>query len=193
MRISKFRSLERGMVLISALLLLLVMTILGVAMFRSFGLEEKTAGNTREKQRALHAAESAQTYAEWWLSASPGSNAVSGAQCGSVALTPRVCSNRIQSAATLPWGAGVSYTPPMLTVAAAGVLDGYYAAPGFYISFLAGSYDPTTGTQTNTYQVDAQGYGGTQNAAAVVESNYSVSVTHTVETDNTKFINLGGQ
>jgi len=43
------RSPQRGMVLITALLLLIVVTILAVGMFRSFGLDEKIAGNTREK------------------------------------------------------------------------------------------------------------------------------------------------
>ena len=42
-------SRERGMALISAILLLLVLTILSVGMFRSFGLQERIAGNTREK------------------------------------------------------------------------------------------------------------------------------------------------
>ena len=37
-------------------------------MFRSFGLDEKIAGNMREKHRALTAAETAEQYAEWWLS-----------------------------------------------------------------------------------------------------------------------------
>jgi type IV pilus assembly protein PilX len=68
------RAAERGMVLISSLLLLLVVTILAVAIFRNYGMEEKIAGNTREKQRALHAAESAQQYAEWWLSSGLGCN-----------------------------------------------------------------------------------------------------------------------
>jgi type IV pilus assembly protein PilX len=183
---------HRGMVLITSLLLLLVMTILGVAMLRTFGIEERTAGNTREKQRAIHAAESAQTYAEWWLSALPGSNATSGAQCDTVSLTPGVCSNPLQSVTTLPWNAGVSYMPPMLTVASPGTADGYYAAPGFYVTFLTSSYDPASATLTQTYQVDAHGYGGTQNAAAVVESDYSVNVTHSTRTDDSKYLSLGG-
>src|SRR5205807_8509264 len=41
---------QRGMVLVTALLLLVVVTLLAVGMFRSFGLDEKIAGNVREKQ-----------------------------------------------------------------------------------------------------------------------------------------------
>ena len=55
---------QHGMALISGLLVLVVVTILAVSMFRSFGMQARIAGNTREKQRALHAAESAQEYAE---------------------------------------------------------------------------------------------------------------------------------
>ncbi len=62
------RSAQRGIVLVSSLLLLLVVTIMALSMFRSFGIQEKIAGNMREKQRALQAAVSAQQYAEWWLS-----------------------------------------------------------------------------------------------------------------------------
>ena len=50
------RGRQHGIVLIASLLLLLVITILALAMFRSMGLGEKIAGNVREKQRALHAA-----------------------------------------------------------------------------------------------------------------------------------------
>jgi type IV pilus assembly protein PilX len=186
------RASVRGMVLISALLLLLVMTILGAAMFHTLGVQENTAGNTREKQRALHAAESAQTYAEWWLVSASGSNANNGSVCNSVTAAPQVCSNMVQNVTQLPWSAGISYTPPMLTVGPAGVTNDYYAAPSFYISFLEAAYDPTTGTQTHVYQVDAQGYGGTQNAAAVVESTYAVSVTYTTQTNDGKYVNLSG-
>ncbi len=65
---------QRGMVLVTSLLLLLVVTMLAVSMFRSMGLDEKIAGNMRDKQRALNAAETAEQYAENWLSLGFGSN-----------------------------------------------------------------------------------------------------------------------
>jgi type IV pilus assembly protein PilX len=67
---------ERGIALISALLLLMVLTIIALSMFRSFATQEHVAGNMREKERSLLAAESAQQYAEWWLN--QGSNAAVG-------------------------------------------------------------------------------------------------------------------
>ncbi len=58
---------QKGMVLVSSLLLLIVVTLIAISMFRSFGIQEKIAGNMREKQRAVQAAVSAQTFAENWL------------------------------------------------------------------------------------------------------------------------------
>jgi type IV pilus assembly protein PilX len=192
------RALERGMALVSALLLLLVTTILAVAMFRSFGFLEVVGGNTREKQRALHSAESAQTFAEWWLTASQGLNATTGKTCGAIVTDitkATVCSNAlsISSAGTIPWTAGVSYVPPGLLTGSPGTVGNYSSGPVFYISFLGTTLaGPPTYTTTNSYQIDALGYGGTTNSAAVAESTYNVSVTYTSQDSLTKFINLGG-
>ena len=71
------------MVLVTSLLLLVVVTLLGLSMFRSYGIQQRIAGNVREKQRALQAAMSAQQYGEWWLSS--GSNSAGAAViCNSV-------------------------------------------------------------------------------------------------------------
>jgi type IV pilus assembly protein PilX len=192
------------MALISALLLLVVMTILGIAMFRSFGTLERVAGNTREKQRALSAANSAQTFTESWLISSGGINATGGTACaaGSVTApaTVQVCSNALASAMVtkpLSWPSWVNYTPPTMTVGGSsgvGNPDNYIKPPAFYIGFLAGSYDNNQlgGTQTNSYQIDAAGYAGSTNSVAVVEGVYNVSVTHTTQDGLKKYLNHGG-
>jgi type IV pilus assembly protein PilX len=173
------------MALVTAILLLVVMTVMAISMMRSYGVEERIAGNTREKERALNAAVSAQQYAEYWLSANP-------------APLPAVCTGLVSSnigqicspAATLPqtnfaavpWTSGVTYTQftsnPIngVTNSLAGVgaaLQGtYYAAPVFYITDLG----PNKGTPVGElYQIDAAGYGGTPNAVAVVESTYVIT------------------
>ncbi len=58
---------EKGAVLIVGLLLLLVMTIIGVTSMQTTLLEEKMAGNVRDQDLALQAAESALRDAEAWL------------------------------------------------------------------------------------------------------------------------------
>jgi type IV pilus assembly protein PilX len=162
------------MVMISALLLLVVATILAVSMFRSFGIEEKIAGNVRDKQRALHAAESAQQYAEWWLSSG---NAPSAGDCTDIVSSEvgQVCSNALADPTLVSsWTAGVTYVPPDPSTGSSMQLNGangpgpatYYKAPMFYI------YDMGSGQGGEVYKIDAIGYGGTQNTVAVVESTY---------------------
>jgi type IV pilus assembly protein PilX len=187
------RTVERGMALMSALLLLLVTTILGIAMFRSFGILERVAGNTREKQRALHAAESAQTYAEWWLSGNQGLNATTGQTCAGALATAVICSNPITNVTTLPWATAVTYTPPGLPTGNTGTVGNYVSAPSFYITYLGNSYSSTPpGTQTYSYQVDAVGYAGSTSSPAVTESTYTVGITYTSADSLKKYINLGG-
>src|ERR1700692_1127726 len=81
---------QRGLVLVTSLLLLVVVTLLAVGMFRSFGLDEKIAGNVREKQRAVSAAETAEQFAEYWLASG---HATTGTACTAVvdSTAPQVC------------------------------------------------------------------------------------------------------
>jgi type IV pilus assembly protein PilX len=171
-----FRFREQGLVLVSSLLLLLVVTIMAVSMFRSFGIQERIAGNLREKQRALHAAVAAQQHAEIWLgSNSSAAPVVCNTQLNANLNQGQICSNRLLTATTVPWAAnvGVSYTPTNLTVAAASLTANnvYFATPRFYISDLGAS----AGGNGEVYQVDAVGFGGTAGAVAVVESTYLVT------------------
>jgi type IV pilus assembly protein PilX len=177
---------QRGLVLVSSLLLLLVVTILAVAIFRNFGIEEKIAGNTREKQRALQAADSAQQYAEYWLSS--GTGATTPIVCNTVvpSATPQVCANTLPTivlnndVAILPWAVGgapvgVTYAPPNMQFSTTGGVNQYFQTPLFYISYLGTTADSSTSNYKLLYQVDAVGYGGSQNAVAVVESTYYVT------------------
>ncbi|HEX4675667.1 MAG TPA: PilX N-terminal domain-containing pilus assembly protein [Steroidobacteraceae bacterium] len=199
------RAAQSGMALIASLLLLVVVTILGIAMFRSFGLQEIVAGNTREKTKAVQSAESAEEYAEWWLTENGAVNATSGVTCGAGVLNAnsnniQICSNTLASAvadvSVVPWVIGgsesaVAYTPPYLNVGTNAV-NIYYQAPRFYISYLSGSYNATIGAQTNNYTIDAVGYGGTSNAVAIVEAGYTVTQIFSTTGSLSKFVNLGG-
>jgi type IV pilus assembly protein PilX len=193
---------QRGMALISALMLLLVMTIIGISMFRSFGIQARIAGNTREKQRAVHAAEGAQAYAEWWVSGPGGGNATMGIECSRrVTITAptdvQVCSNQIAANAVsvVPWMSddgkpvGFIYQPTGMSTDGS---DPYAQLPMFYIAYMNGAYDKQSGTQISNYRVDATGAGGTANAVAVVESTYQVAVTYTTQNSKTKFYSLTG-
>jgi type IV pilus assembly protein PilX len=174
---------QSGIVLVTSLLLLLVVTLMVMSMFRSFGIQEKIAGSLREKERALHAAVTAQQEAEWWLA--EGTNAASApVNCNGLLSANlgegQICSNRLSAAAGnvsgVPWqqagvDIGVSYTPPAMTVSATSAAGTYYGAPRYYVADLG----PSASGQGEVFQIDAAGYGGTADAVAVVESTYMVS------------------
>ncbi|MGO9802854.1 MAG: PilX N-terminal domain-containing pilus assembly protein [Steroidobacteraceae bacterium] len=186
------------MALITALLLLMIITILGLSMFRSFPTQEKIAGNVREKERALHAANSAQEYAEWWLMQN-NNIAIGDVVCG--AGTPlinanlnvnvgQICSNPLYTllptgtvtdvASQVPWTVGgvpigVQYLPNGMAVTGNPIVtagDSTYAStPVFYIADLGAAGDG----QGEAYQIDAYAYAGSTSTLAVVESVYEVA------------------
>ena len=186
---------QRGVALVSALLLLVIITILALSMFRSFPTQEKIAGNVREKERAFHAANSALQFAEWWLINNvAGGNAPCGAQatlfngnlnegqiCSNVLYAlPPAPAGLVADVKAVPWtvgGApiGTQYTPNGMTVAGnaqATANDATYAsAPVFFIADLGAAGD----AQGEAYQIDAYAYGGSANTVAVVESIYEVA------------------
>jgi len=196
----RVHSHQRGIVLVASLLLLIVVTIMALSIFRSFGGQEKIAGNTREKQRAVQAAVSAEQYAEWWIGAQ--SNApVAVSQDAAAAITikctglldanlgkAQICNNTLASnniaVTSVPWTIGgvapspigVAYNPPTMSVpgipCAANCVstDTYYDRPRFYVADM-GQY----GRFGELYQVDAYGYGLTSNSISEVESTVVIT------------------
>ena len=63
------RRRQGGAILITALLILLLLTIFGISTMDTNILEEKMAGNMRDRNNAFQAAESALRSAEQWLAA----------------------------------------------------------------------------------------------------------------------------
>jgi type IV pilus assembly protein PilX len=171
---------QRGMVLVTALLLLVVVTLLGVGMFRSFGLDEKIAGNVREKQRALSAAETAEQFAEYWLAnghASPGVACTSPPVSSAVG---QICTTPLANPTTTPWTVGVNYlyapsTATTMNTSTSGGQGTYYQIPQFHIAYLGGT--TLNGQPATLYQIDAAGYGGSPDTVAVVEAIYAISTS----------------
>lgn len=171
---------QRGVALVSSIMLLVIITILALSLFRSFGTQEKIAGNLREKERALHAAESVQQFAEWWLL--QGANTAVGAvACAAGTLDAnlgqgQICNQPLPVAAVTqpPWAIQVIYRPPGMSftpgVNGASGDPPYWATPEFYIADVGLAADGAG----EAYQIDAYGYGGAAGAVAVVESTYEV-------------------
>jgi hypothetical protein len=63
---------QRGAILVTSLLLLLILTVLGVAMMKMTNMQERMAGNTRDLNLALQGAEAALRDGEERLRALPG-------------------------------------------------------------------------------------------------------------------------
>ena len=172
-----------GFVLVAGMLLLLVLTVLALGMFRSVGLDGLIGGNIRDKQRAVQAAESAEQYAEWWLTSSNNSvyNVITCTQLVNANQGQgQVCTNPLNTVvanvASVPWMAngapiGTTYTPAGMTVAAGGGMGNYFAVPTFYVSLLG----PAPGGVGTIYQIDAVGYGGSPESVSVVETTFQVS------------------
>jgi type IV pilus assembly protein PilX len=166
----RLRSRQQGMALITGLLLLVVCTLIAVSMFRSYGMQEKIAGNIREKQRATNAANSTLQYAEWWLT----NNALpSPVTCsGAASATVQICSNALTDPTNVPWSnGGVTFTGfnTSNTVTTSASRGTYYATPVFYITDLGANSGTPAG---EVYQIDAVAWGSTPNTVAVVESTY---------------------
>jgi type IV pilus assembly protein PilX len=167
------------MVLVTALLLLAILTILAVGMFRGITSQERIAGNLREKQRALHVAESAQQYAEWWLATGNNAGTLPVA-CDTVLNANlsqmQICSNKLTSVTAPPLqiggvNQGVTYNPSnALTISTTSARETYYMVPRLYIADLGQSADATG----EVYRINAVGYGGNPTAVAVVESTFVV-------------------
>jgi type IV pilus assembly protein PilX len=178
---------QGGFALVTSIVLLMIVTLLALGMFRGFATQEHIAGNLREKERAFHAAVSAEQYAEWWLLQS-GNTAAGGVTCAGTSimnanasqgqvcnLTPSLSGYTVAQPST--WGWYTTYTPPGMSIGAINTsnsngdtMSSYVSAPAFWIADVGPSGDGAG----EAYQIDAYSYGATTNTVAVVESVYEL-------------------
>lgn len=165
---------QNGFVLIASLIFLVIMTLLGVAMFKGYTMDQMMGGNLREKSRSFDAAQAALHTAEYWLS-QPG-NATNGVTCAGLGMAsaPRVCSDTLLNPATLAsWTDGVTYAPgSMMSVSSSGGSGTYAANPTYYIQFLG-----LDGSGASLYLITAAAQGGNANAVTVVQSAFKISTS----------------
>lgn len=174
---------QRGFALVTSIILLMIITLLALGMFRGFATQEHIAGNLREKERAFHAAVSAEQYAEWWLLTNGNSagsitcaagtilsaNASQGQICNQ---TPSQAGYTVATPST--WGGYTTYIPTGMVLIGGGTPttgdQPYAQAPAFYIADVGLSGDGAG----EAYQIDAYSYGATTSTVAVVESVYEL-------------------
>lgn len=190
LRIRGFRpaNTEAGFALYTALIFLVVLTIVGVAMYSSMGLQQKMAGNMQQKLRALSAADNAIGVAEGYLAG--GTSVPVVADCSGQVTAPRICNygSLLAPVADSTWsatGVGVQLTGtdfPADSVVPGGGQEGAYAAfPQYYVELLPTlpGYTLGIGQQygngsllINVYRITGWGVGGNTNAVAVAQAIY---------------------
>jgi type IV pilus assembly protein PilX len=156
---------ERGASLIIALVFLVIMAALGVTVANVTSMQEKMAGNTRDRDLALQAAEAALRDAERRLSTDPAFRA---------AATPWVASNANAdgfwetcfTTNVAPCLAANTRTP-LQALPADG--SGAIASPPEYIV----ERKPDDGT-TQVYRVTARAVGGTPDAVVILQAEFGL-------------------
>lgn len=172
------RSTQRGAALIVALVFLLLLTLLGVTAMGTTSLEEKMAGNLKDKDLAFQAAETALIAGEDWIS-----NQLKEPEPNNSLGIYEFDSNAAQWIwNTVDWSSTSNLVvyPNTPTQTTAGGLNEIKTQPKYIIEILAhvpeqgGSLrlNSTTGSGTTVLRITARGTGGTDNAVAMVQSIY---------------------
>ncbi|WP_426101491.1 pilus assembly PilX family protein [Massilia sp. TSP1-1-2] len=167
---------QRGVVLITSLVILVVISLLALYMFGGFTQDEKISGNTREKARAVDAAFAALNNAQFWMGQPDHTykgNWITGVPCSAMSATPVICSNELDKPTTLPWASGYTPTLDGMTVSAEGGTPGTYAASTKYHIQYIETVGKTPGSAM--YRVTATASGGNATAVAVEQAIFMVS------------------
>ncbi len=182
--LSRVDQSESGYILIVTLVVVLLLALIAMSLLGSNTLQELMAGNLAEKTRAEQAANSALNYAEQWTSQNPSA----GIPCtaGTVSTTPVICNvdspplgtlnpNDLALPTTSSAAIGTIFSPAnMLISTSGGQSNGYYQYPRYYIQYVGLVSDASGTTVGSLYQITAAGYGGNQNAVAIVQAYYRV-------------------
>lgn len=150
---------QQGAALIFALVFLLMLTLIGVTASKVTGLEERMAGNTRERDLAFEAAEAALRDAAQRLTTGVNPAAFRASATAVVGTN----ANGIAFWNAYNWASATSLSSNLNQVA---------AQPVFVLE--------RWGT-TNRYRVTARGIGGVNAAAVILQAEYQCTGAGTVD------------
>jgi len=158
---------QTGAVLIVSLIMLLLLTLIGVTSMQTTSLEEKMAGNMRDRDLAFQAAESALTVAEATLNPVPPAVLPTFAAAGTggfytAATTIDLSESQIVTDSF--WT-----TNPVATSTTE--LGNGIATRKYIIQIMAPATCPDGSACTN-YRITARATGGSTNAVVILESIY---------------------
>jgi type IV pilus assembly protein PilX len=175
---------QAAFIVFPALIFVLLLILLALFMMRGVSMDEKMSSNTREKSRALEAAQTALSYAEWWLQQPSNATDGLGNSCSGTSSVPKIlpatCTKptvaNVQTSSALP--AYTTYTLAPSTapstgttpyISTSGGVNVYYANPTYSIYYVG-----KDSSGRLLYSVYALAYGGNQQAVAAVQSLYYV-------------------
>jgi type IV pilus assembly protein PilX len=159
---------QKGIVLVVSLIMLLLLTLLGVSGMKSTILEEKMAGNYKDKNMAFQSAEAALRAGETYLRTTVTLPLFDGATTGLYQPTTTGASR---------WDT-VTWSDAGQVIAYAGTLSDVADAPNYIIEELApvpssgGSKEAGTVQEHKYYRITAQAVGGTVTAVVRLQSTY---------------------
>lgn len=155
---------QRGSALIISLVFLLLLTMIGITSIQDSTLQERMAGNERDRNLAFQAAEAALREGEAYLREQSLTFTASGA--GGL-LSPDYTSVK-PLAATYPW-ASRSRESSSLT--------GVSSAPRYTIEWITtqaiGPSDQIEIVTINSYRITARAVGGSTDAVVLLQATYS--------------------
>jgi type IV pilus assembly protein PilX len=172
---------QQGFVLVMALVFLVLLTILGVSALNTTSLEEKMAGNTKDRNLAFQAAETALLAGERWIEAQLQKPNFPDNVHG---LYNVDTTSAVANWDAITWTSNVVSYPcsPSVTSSCGTGVGKISTQPKYIIEDLGEVPDSKTSLVVNTdYQskgitmlrVTARGTGGTDAAVAMVQSTYS--------------------
>lgn len=165
---------QSGVVLVVSLILLLLLSIIGVSISQNSGLEERMAGNSRDKNLAFQAAESALRNAELSLTTlTPSQRTLKFSPQPAQGYYQGPPSNSGLSASVLTDDFWKGANANVITYT--GTLDGVNDSPLYIIQDL-GCLPPCTtpATDPHNYRITAYANGGTTSAVAVLQSIFRI-------------------
>lgn len=173
---------QSGAVLVMALLMLFVLTLIGVSSMNTTSMEEKMSGNTRNRQLAFQAAETAVRDAERYITNNINNPTAQFTASGTGGLYTLGNGPSSSEAVDKNWWANT--TNPRLTYA--GTTQDIKSAPQYTIEYLgetqqseASSVNLFGGEQGSggqgsiqTFRITVRGTGLTNNSVVVIQSHF---------------------
>lgn len=157
------RRSQSGITLIMAMIFLLMLSLLGVWSVTNNSLQERMAGNTRNRDLALQAAESALKYAESTLT-TWRTTPFDGTVAGYFPYDPLAANDTAYWQDSTRWTGALSVP--------SGTLNQVSAAPVYVVHKMPNTANPADPSQVNVenYRITAKAVGGSETAVVILQS-----------------------